>query len=90
MEPGYVRSYAAIGDALDDNPNECLPLPWITINDKVLSSDLVLDCDESVVFDAAARWLAADSPSRAVHAPEVSLAFSAAPCCWLSLLSRES
>lgn len=40
---------------------------------QVLSSDQVLDCDESVVFDAASRWLQADSPSRRKHAPEVIL-----------------
>ena len=38
---------------------------------QVLSSDQVLDCDESVVFDAAVRWLQADSPSRRKHTPEV-------------------
>ncbi|CAM9517986.1 unnamed protein product [Laminaria digitata] len=38
---------------------------------EVLSSDQVLDCDESVVFDAASRWLQADSPFRRKHAPEV-------------------
>ncbi|CAM9409507.1 unnamed protein product, partial [Hapterophycus canaliculatus] len=39
---------------------------------EVLSSDLVLDCDESVVFDAACRWLLLESaPSRRQHASEV-------------------
>lgn len=39
----------------------------------MLSSDQVLDCDESVVFDAASRWLLApsESPPRQRHAPEV-------------------
>ncbi|CAM9735966.1 unnamed protein product [Pylaiella littoralis] len=40
---------------------------------EVISSDLVMDCDESVVFDAAARWLLAktDALSRRKYAPEV-------------------
>lgn len=38
---------------------------------QVLSSDQVLDCDESVVFDAAARWLQSESSTRKCYAPEV-------------------
>lgn len=38
---------------------------------QVVSSDLVLDCDESVVFDAAARWLQAEPDTRRDCAPEV-------------------
>eukprot|EP00752_Nemacystus_decipiens_P005043 g4580.t1 len=50
---------------------------WLALNkdqlSEVLSSDQVLDCDESVVFDAASRWLLApsESPPRQRHAPEV-------------------
>ncbi|CAM9217281.1 unnamed protein product [Ectocarpus sp. 12 AP-2014] len=49
---------------------------WTALNkdqlSEVLSSDQVLDCDESVVFDAASRWLLLDSsPSRRRFAPEV-------------------
>lgn len=43
-----------------------------------MSSDQVLDCDESVVFDAASRWLLApsESPPRQRHAPEVRFKYS--------------
>ncbi|CAM9599703.1 unnamed protein product [Discosporangium mesarthrocarpum] len=38
---------------------------------QILSSDQVLDCDESVVFDAASRWLQAYNGCRMASAPQV-------------------
>lgn len=56
-------------------------LVWRVLCDlmvQVISSDLVMDCDESVVFDAAARWLLAktDALSRRKYAPEVRVVMS--------------
>lgn len=79
----YTRAAALVAVVPKGQPREMrvLTTSWHTIFVwlQVLSSDQVLDCDESVVFDAASRWLQADSPSRRKHAPEVILLFALRP-----------